>query len=180
MELGKDIKCVLFDVEAIAARVKELGREISRDFKGEQVVMICILNGACPFFTDLIRAIDLDVRIDFITASSYGNATESSGIVQISRDLRTNIEGKNVIVVEDIIDTGITLCFLSKLLSARNPKSISICTLLNKEARREKVVNVQYSGFPIADEFVVGYGLDYNEKYRNLPYVGVLKEEKYL
>lgn len=168
---------VMITEEEIRSRVKKLGEEITRDFTGEPLLAICVLKGACVFLSDLIRAIGVDTSIDFMAVSSYGSATQSSGVVRILKDLDTSIEGKNVLIVEDIIDSGLTLHYLRDYLMARNPKTLKICTLLDKPERREAEISADYTGFTIENKFIVGYGLDYNEKYRNLPYITSLVEK---
>ena len=172
---------VLISKEKIADRVKELAKEINKEFDGEEVVLIGLLRGSVIFLSDLAREIDLDAKIDFMIVSSYGNTMESSREVKIIKDLEEYIEGKNVIIVEDIIDTGYTLQKVVETLKLRNPKELRICTLLDKPERREVEIAVDYVGFQIPDEFVVGYGIDYAQKHRNLPYVGMvvkIEEEK--
>lgn len=176
---GKEIEKVLITKEEIAKRVKELGAQISKDFAGEEITLVCTLRGASIFFADLVREIDLDAELDFISASSYGVGTKSSGEVKLIKDLSAPINGKNVIIVEDIIDTGITLSYLTKMLKARSPKTLKVCALLDKHARREVEFEGDYIGFEIENEFVVGYGLDYNEKMRTLKDVCVLAPEVY-
>ena len=176
---GKEIEKVLITKEEIAKRVKELGAQISKDFAGEEITLVCTLRGASIFFADLVREIDLDAELDFISASSYGAGTKSSGEVKLIKDLSAPINGKNVIIVEDIIDTGITLSYLTKMLKARSPKTLKVCALLDKHARREVEFEGAYIGFEIENEFVVGYGLDYNEKMRTLKDVCVLAPEVY-
>lgn len=176
---GKEIEKVLITKEEIAKRVKELGAQISKDFAGEEITLVCTLRGASIFFADLVREIDLDAELDFISASSYGAGTKSSGEVKLIKDLSAPINGKNVIIVEDIIDTGITLSYLTKMLKARSPKKLKVCALLDKHARREVEFEGDYIGFEIENEFVVGYGLDYNEKMRTLKDVCVLAPEVY-
>lgn len=176
---GKEIEKVLITKEEIAKRVKELGAQISKDFAGEEITFVCTLRGASIFFADLVREIDLDAELDFISASSYGAGTKSSGEVKLIKDLSAPINGKNVIIVEDIIDTGITLSYLTKMLKARSPKTLKVCALLDKRARREVEFEGDYIGFEIENEFVVGYGLDYNEKMRTLKDVCVLAPEVY-
>lgn len=176
---GKEIEKVLITKEEIAKRVKELGAQISKDFAGEEITLVCTLRGASIFFADLVREIDLDAKLDFISASSYGAGTKSSGEVKLIKDLSAPINGKNVIIVEDIIDTGITLSYLTKMLKARSPKTLKVCALLDKHARREVEFEGDYIGFEIDNEFVVGYGLDYNEKMRTLKDVCVLAPEVY-
>ncbi|NLL71940.1 MAG: hypoxanthine phosphoribosyltransferase [Clostridiales bacterium] len=175
----QDVETILFDQDVLAKRIEEMGKEISKDYAGEEVVLVGILKGASVFMSDLIRQISLPAYIDYMVVSSYGNSAETSGVVRIIKDLEDNIEGKNIIIVEDIIDTGLTLAYLSKNLLSRNPKSLKICTLLDKPVRREKEINVDYKGFDVPDEFIVGYGIDYAEKYRNLPFIGILKREVY-
>ncbi|HHT98150.1 MAG TPA: hypoxanthine phosphoribosyltransferase [Clostridiales bacterium] len=177
--MKKDIEKILLDEKTLAKRIKELGQEISNDFMGEEIIMIGILKGSSIFLADLARQIDIPVYMDYMVVSSYGNSAQTSGVVRIIKDLEENIDGKNIIIVEDIIDTGLTLSYLRKSLMARNPKSIKICTLLDKPARREAEMVIDYKGFEVPDEFIIGYGIDYAEKYRNLPYVGILKREVY-
>ena len=176
---GKEIKKILVSREEIAKRVAELGKQISEDYKGESVTLVCTLRGASIFFADLVRGIEGDVEIDFIAVSSYGAGTKSSGEVKMIKDLSEPIKDKNVIIVEDIIDTGITLCYLKKLLLARAPKSLKVCSLLDKPSRRQVDFKGDYIGFEIENEFVVGYGLDYGEKMRNFKDVCVLAPEVY-
>jgi hypoxanthine phosphoribosyltransferase len=166
----------LLTEEEIKLKVKELGQKIESDFKGEDLLVVGILKGACVFVSDLIRNINLDVNMDFMSVSSYGKATQSSGTVKILKDLDVDIEGKNVLIVEDIIDTGLTLKNLFETLKTRNPKSLKLCTLLDKPERRTVDIDVDYIGFVIPDKFIVGYGIDYAEKYRNLPYIGIVGE----
>ena len=170
---------LLITRDQIAVRVKEMGAEITRDFEGKDLTVICILKGAVVFFVDLIREIDLPMTMDFMAISSYGSATKSSGVVQITRDLQRDISGRNIIIVEDILDSGNTLAFLKNYLMTKGAASITIATLLDKPARREKPIKADYVGFVVPDEFVVGYGLDYAQQYRNMPYIGVLKPEVY-
>ena len=168
---------VLITEEEISKRVAEIGAEITKKFQGESVYVVCILRGSLFFTTELAKNIDLPMEIDFMTVSSYGAETVSSGVVNVKQDLSRSIEGENVIVVEDIIDTGNTLSRLLQLLKSRNPKSITLCTLLDKPARRVvQDVKVDYTGFEIPDKFVVGYGLDWDQKYRNLPFIGHVEE----
>lgn len=176
---GKEIKKILIERQDIAKRVSELGKQISNDYKGESVTLVCTLRGASIFFADLVREIEGDVVIDFIAVSSYGSGTSSSGEVKMIKDLSEPIKDKNVIIVEDIIDTGITLCYLKKLLLARSPKSLKVCSLLDKPSRRKVDFKGDYIGFEIENEFVVGYGLDYDEKMRNFKDVCVLAPEVY-
>lgn len=165
---------VLFDEEKIVSRVKELGKQISEDYKDKEVTIICILKGASFFACELAKRITVPVYFDFMKVSSYGNETESSGVVKIVQDLDEPIRGKNVIVVEDIIDSGRTMHYLFDILRSRGPESVKLCALLDKPDRRVTEVDIDYTGFVIPDEFVVGYGLDYAQKYRNLPYIGVV------
>lgn len=165
---------VMLPEEKVNQRIAELGEEISREFEGEPVHLICILKGSVFFTCELAKRITVPVTMDFMTVSSYGSGTTSSGNVKIKKDLDENIAGKNVVVIEDIIDTGRTLACLLGILKERNPKKLKLCTLLDKPDRRIADVSVDYTGFVIPDEFVVGYGLDYDQRYRNLPYVGVL------
>ena len=169
------IKSVLIPESDVKKRVSELAREISRDYKGETVTLICILSGASIFFADLVRELDLDVRFEFMSVSSYGGGTVTSGEVKILKDVNHPIAGKHVIIVEDIIDSGCTLSFLKRILEQREPKSIRICTILDKPSRRKVDFKGDYVGFEIPDEFVIGYGLDYDGKYRNLKDVCVLE-----
>lgn len=173
--MAENIK-VLISEEEIDARIKQLGEEISKAYAGKEIHLICILKGGAFFMTELSKHITVPVSIDFMSVSSYGDATVSSGRVKIVKDLDESIQGRDVIVVEDIIDSGRTLSYLMDLLKNRLPASIEICTLLDKPERREVEVEVEYSGFQIPDEFVVGYGLDYMQKYRNLPFVGVVEQ----
>ncbi|MGD0841789.1 MAG: hypoxanthine phosphoribosyltransferase [Candidatus Acidiferrales bacterium] len=171
---GKEHLRVLLRRSAVQRRVREMGKEISRDFKGQRVHLIGVLKGASIFLADLIRQIRVEVSLDFMAVSSYGEGRQTSGQVRLTKDLDTSIEGRNVIVVEDILDTGLTLSYLLRVLQQRKPKSLAIATLLDKPSRRIKDVKAQYVGFEIPNEFVVGYGLDYAERYRNLKDVCVL------
>lgn len=178
--LEKDIERVLVTEEELAEAVKRLGEAITRDYQGKEILVVGILRGASLFMADVIRQIDCYLEIDFMDVSSYGTATESSGEVKIIKDLDTSVEGKHVLIVEDIIDTGRTLQYLINLLKVRKAASIKICSLLDKPSRRIMTdVVVDYVGVKVPNEFVVGYGLDYEQKYRNLPYIGVLKESIY-
>ena len=165
----------LISAEDVAAKIARMGEQISKDYEGESVYLLCILKGGVFFTTELAKHITVPVNIDFMSVSSYGGETVSSGIVRIVKDLDTPIEGKNVLIAEDIIDTGRTLAYLMEHLKQRKPKSLKLCTLLDKPDRRVSDVKVDYTGFEIPDEFVVGYGLDYDQRYRNLPYVGVIE-----
>ncbi len=176
-----DLESILFTKEQLQTRIKELARTIEKDYEaGEEVVMICILRGASVFFCDLVRELNLDVRFEFMSVSSYGSGTTSSGEVRIIKDINLPLCGKNVIIVEDIIDSGNTLAYLKRLLSQRSPKSLRICALLDKPSRRKAEIEGDYTGFTVEDQFLVGYGLDYAEKYRNLQEIGVLKREIYM
>ncbi len=177
--LKNDVMEVLFTAEQIQQRVKELGKEIEDEYRGHAMLVIAVLKGANMFLGDLIRYIDLPMEVDFIAASSYGNTTESSGVVRILKDLDYPIEGKHVLLIEDLIDTGLTLHYLAENLKSRGPASFRICTLLDKPERRKIDIRVDYTGFDIPDEFIVGYGIDYSQRYRNLPYVATLKPEIY-
>ena len=179
-ELYRDLDRILLKREEIAVKVRELGEQITRDYAGKKPVLVCILKGASVFFTDLIREIDLPLTLDFMAISSYGSATKTSGVVRILKDLDNDILGKDVIVVEDIVDSGITLSYLTKILVQRGAKSLRIAALLDKPARRKvKDLIVDYRCFDIPDAFVVGYGLDYDQTYRNLPDIGVLSPRIY-
>ncbi len=172
---GESVGPVLLDTQTIQKRVRELGAWIAEDYRGKKPLLIGILKGASIFHADLVRAIDLELSFDFIAVASYGDLTKSSGEVRILKDLDESVEGKDVLVVEDIVDTGLTLQYLLQSLRARNPESVKIVTLLSKPSRREIEVPVDYVGFEIPDEFVVGYGLDYNQRYRNLPEIRTLQ-----
>ncbi len=174
-----DIEEVLFSQEQIAEIVQDLGQRISKDYEGKNLVLVSVLKGSLPFMADLMRAITIPCTIDFLSVSSYGSGTVTSGEVRIMKDLDGSLEGKDLLIVEDILDSGVTLSFLLKTLSARNPASIRLCTFLDKPERRRVDVHAEYIGASVPDAFIVGYGLDYAEKYRNLPYVGVLKPEIY-
>ena len=167
----------LLGADVLAARIRELGAEISRDYVGRDLLLICVLKGAIFFLADLMRAIDLPLELDFMAISSYGAATDASGVVRILKDLDASIADRDVLIVEDIIDSGLTLSYLVRTLEARRPASLEICALLTKPSRRQMEVPVRYVGFEIPDRFVIGYGLDYAERYRNLPYLGVLADE---
>jgi hypoxanthine phosphoribosyltransferase len=175
-QLDAAIGEILIDEETLAARVAELGAEVSVDYEGRDLLLIGVLKGAVFFMADLMRHLTVACEVDFMAISSYGDATDSSGIVRILKDLDINIEGRDVLVVEDIIDSGLTLSYLMRNLESREPASLEVCALLTKPTRREIDVPVRYVGFEIPNKFVVGYGLDFAERYRNLPYVGVLDE----
>ena len=178
MSMHDDVKTVLVSEEQLKAKVAELGAQISRDYAGKNLVLVSILKGSVVFMADLMRAVTIPCSIDFMVVSSYGGSnTTSSGLVKIIKDLDGDLSGKDVLIVEDILDTGVTLSNLVPMLTMRN--SVKICTILDKPSRRKADIQPDYEGFRVPDEFVVGYGLDYAEKYRNLPYVGVLKPEIY-
>ena len=179
MSLNDDILKVLYSEEELKAKCAEMGAQITRDYAGKNLLLVTVLKGAVVYFTDLMRAIDLPCTIDFMIVSSYGSGVKTSGVVKIVKDLDTDLTGKDLLIVEDILDTGLTLSYLKGMLAARNPASIRIATLLDKPDRRKADIQADYIGYRVPDEFVVGYGLDYDEKYRNLPYVGVLKPEIY-
>src|SRR4051794_41781914 len=166
----------LVDEESLQARIAELGEDISRDYRGREPLLVGVLKGAVFFMADLVREITIPCEIDFMAVSSYGSGTDSSGVVRILKDLDANIEGRHVVIVEDIVDSGLTLSYLVRNLEARQPASLEVCALLTKPERREIDVPVRYTGFEIPNRFVIGYGLDFAERYRNLPYVGVLDE----
>jgi len=173
-ELTRGVSKVLIDEDAVRARVAELGSEISADYATKDLVLVGVLKGAVFFMADLMRNLTIPCEVDFMAISSYGASTDSSGVVRILKDLDISIEGRDVLVVEDIIDSGLTLSYLTRNLESRNPASLEICALLTKPDRREIDVDVRYTGFEIPNEFVIGYGLDFGERYRNLPYVAVL------
>lgn len=174
-----DIKEVLLSEEEIKDIVTDLGRQITEDYRGKNLVLVSVLKGSVVFMADLMRAIEIPCSIDFMVVSSYGSSTESSGVVKIIKDLDADLRGVDLLIVEDILDTGRTLSSLIKILKMRNPSSVKICTFLDKPERRLADISADYVGACVPDEFVVGYGLDYNERYRNLPYVGVVKPEVY-
>ncbi len=177
--MKNDIKKVLLDEVTLAKRIKEMGEEISKDYAGKEIIVIGILKGSVVFVADLVREITLPVSFDFMAVSSYGARTTTTGTVRILKDLDYDIEGKHVLIVEDIIDSGVTLSYLIEHLAGRKPASLKLCTLLSKPERRKVEVAVDYTGFTVPDAFLVGFGLDYAEKYRNLPFIGILKEEVY-
>ena len=177
--MHEDISEILITEEEILARVAALGEQITRDYQGKNVLLLGTLKGAVPFIADLARAVPLPVEIDYMAISSYGNSTQSSGVVRILKDLEGPIDQKHVLIVEDIIDSGMTLHYLMEVLRQRRPLSLRVCTLLDKGRERVKSVKVDYRGFQIPDRFVVGYGLDYAQRYRNLPYIGILKPSVY-
>ncbi|MGI6177047.1 MAG: hypoxanthine phosphoribosyltransferase [Eubacterium sp.] len=166
---------ILYTEEDIRKRAKELGKQITKDYEGEELVILCTLKGAFLWMADLTKNIDLDTQIDFISASSYGSGTSTSGVVKVTKDVNMDLFNKNVLIVEDIVDTGTTLKFLKSYLEERNPKSVRICTMLDKPSRRIADIKPDYTGFTVDDIFIVGYGLDYDQKYRNLPYISFLE-----
>jgi len=175
--LMQDIKTVLFDEETIARRIRELGQQITDDYRGKDLMLLCVLKGSLFFTADLMRHISIPMTIDFIASSSYGESTRTSGVVRILKDLEEPIENRHVLIVEDIVDTGLTLGYLIRTLKLRKPQSIRTCTLLDKPVRRILEVPVDYRGFEVADHFVVGFGLDFAGRYRTLPSICVLKDE---
>jgi len=177
--MQNDIESVLYSEEQLQTRVRELGEAISRDFAGKEPLFVGVLKGSFIFMADLMRYVDLKCSVDFMAVSSYGNKSVTTGAVKINKDLSADIEGRDVIMVEDILDSGLTLNYLKQYLSVRKPASISLVTLLDKPARRKAPVQADYAGFEVPDAFVVGYGLDYAEKYRNLPYIGILRPTVY-
>lgn len=174
-----DIQEVLYSEEQISQKVKELGEQLTVDFAGKNPLVICVLKGAFVFMSDLVKEIKIPLEIDFMAVSSYGQSTVSSGVVRILKDLDASVENRDVLIVEDIIDSGLTLSYLIDVLHHRNAKSVTVCTLFDKPARRKVDLAPHYKGYTLPDEFVVGYGLDYAEKYRNLPFIGILKPEVY-
>ena len=174
-----DLEKILITEQELQKRVREIGEQISADYAGKEILVVGILKGAAVFLADLVRYVSGSVYFDFMAVSSYGAGSASSGVVRILKDLDRPIEGRHVIIVEDIVDTGLTLNYLVQSLQSRNPASLKVCTLLDKPERRVAPVKVDYNGFAIPDQFVVGYGLDYNERYRNFPYIGVLKRSVY-
>ena len=178
-DIKDDVKKVLYSEEQLAKRVKEMAEEISKDYAGKDLLVVGILKGSVLFTSDLIKNISIPCEIDFMAVSSYGNGTKTSGAVKIIKDLDRNIEGYDLLIVEDILDSGKTLSYIQDILSARKPNSIRICTLFDKPDRRQVDLTAEYIGTEVPDEFIVGYGLDYAEKYRNLPFVGILKEYVY-
>jgi len=180
MDMKDDILEVLVSTDEIQKRTAELGQQIGHDYQGRNPLMICILRGAVVFLSDLMRAVPIHVTVDFMGISSYGGTNmDSTGVIKITRDVDTNVAHRDVIVVEDIVDTGLTMRALVDLLNTRAPRSVEICTLLSKPQRRKVDVEIKYCGFEVPNKFVIGYGLDYDENYRNLPFVGVLKPEIY-
>lgn len=177
--MENDVSKILISEKEIQEKIQELGAQISEDYKGKKLLLVSVLKGSVLVMADLMRAISIPVRIDFMSVSSYGNAVKTSGVVKIIKDLDIDISGYDVLIVEDILDSGMTLSYLTQILAKRNPNSIKVLTLLDKPERRQVEVPIDYVGFEVPDEFVIGYGLDYDEKYRNLPYIGILKPEVY-
>lgn len=177
--MHRDVEKILFSEEEIAKRINELGQIITEDYKGTELIVVGILKGANIFMSDLVRKIQTKLEMDFMVVSSYGNSSKTSGVVRILKDLDLDVENKNVLIVEDIIDTGLTLTYLKEYLINRKAESVKICTLLNKTCRRQSEVPIDYVGYEVPDEFIIGYGIDYAEHYRNLPYIAALKREVY-
>lgn len=177
--MQQDVLRVLLSEEEIRAKCKEMGARISQEYKGKNLMLVTVLKGAVVFLADLMRAIEVPAEIDFMVVSSYGSGVKSSGVVKIVKDLDVPLAGKDLLIVEDILDSGLTLSYIKELLASRGPASIRIATLLDKPSRRKVDLVADYIGFSVPDEFVIGYGLDYDEKYRNLPYIGILKPEVY-
>ena len=177
--MKEDVLRVLLSEDEIREKVRELGGKITADYKNSNLMLVTVLKGAVVFLADLMRQIDVPAEIDFMVVSSYGSGVKSSGVVKIVKDLDVPLAGKDILIVEDILDSGLTLSYIKELLESRGPRSIRIATLLDKPSRRKVDLQADYIGFSVPDEFVIGYGLDYDEKYRNLPYVGVLKPEIY-
>lgn len=177
--MQEDVLRVLFTEEELRAKVKEMGRQITEDYRGRNLMLVTVLKGAVVYMADLMRAIDVPAEIDFMVVSSYGSGVKSSGVVKIVKDLDVPLADKDILIVEDILDSGLTLSYIKKILQDRGPRSIKIATLLDKPSRRKVDLMADYIGFSVPDEFVIGYGLDYDEKYRNLPYIGILKPEVY-
>ena len=179
LKVKNDIKEVLLTESDLANKISQIGKSISKDYEGRELILIGVLKGSVMFMSDLMKKIEIPCSMDFMAVSSYGNSTKSTGVVRILKDLDFEIEGKDVLIVEDIIDTGVTLKYLVEYLKARKPNSLEICSLLNKQDRRKVDISAKYIGFEVPDFFLVGFGLDYAEKYRNLPFIGILKEEIY-
>lgn len=177
--MKNDVLKVLLTEEQIHERVAELGAQIAKDYADKNLLLVSVLKGSVAFMADLMRAIDIPLAIDFMAVSSYGSGVKTSGVVKIIKDLEIDLTGRDLLIVEDILDSGMTLNYIIDMLGTRNPNSVRICTLLDKPERHQVDVPVEYIGFTVPDEFVIGYGLDYDERYRNLPYIGVLKPEVY-
>jgi hypoxanthine phosphoribosyltransferase len=178
-KINKDLSSILFDEKTIRKRIKELGKQLSEVYKDKNPILVCVLSSAFVFLSDLMRNMSIPVEIDFMSVSSYGNNSTSSGNITIRKDISKDLTNRDVIIVEDIADTGWSLSFIKEHLAKHNPNSVIICALLNKELARKTKIKIDYFGFEVGNQFIVGYGLDYAEKYRNLPYIGVLKEEIY-
>ncbi|MCD6176835.1 MAG: hypoxanthine phosphoribosyltransferase [Candidatus Cloacimonetes bacterium] len=178
--MRNDIEKILKTETEIQEKIKQLGRQISKDYEGKNPIMICILKGGIVFLSDLVRSISIKVELDFMSLSSYGDSTQSSGVVRIKKDIDADISNRDVIIVEDIVDSGLTLKYINDYFKQHNPASVKICTLLDKPKAHKIEINIDYVGFEVGNEFVVGYGLDYAQRYRNLPYIGILKKEIYL
>lgn len=178
--IHQDVERILFTEEDLKKRIQEMGAQITADHQGESLLVISVLRGAAIFMADLVREIELPLEMDYMAISSYGNGAKSSGVVRILKDLTSSVENRHVLIAEDILDSGLTLSYLMKNLSSRNPKSIEVATLLRKKTLQQADIDCRYIGFECPDEFIVGYGLDYAERYRNLPYIGVLKPEIYV
>lgn len=178
--MHEDVQKVLITREQIAERVAQMGTQIAADYQGEPLLVVSVLKGAAIFMADLVRAIDAPVEMDFMAVSSYGSSHESSGVVRVIKDLNAPVEGRHVLIAEDVLDSGLTLNYVVKMLRSRNPKSVEVAAFLVKEGAQKAPVECKYTGFACPDEFLVGYGLDYAERYRNLPYVGVLDPKVYL
>lgn len=177
--MQSDVEKVLISEEELMEKVNQLGAQITTDYKGKDLVVVGILKGSNIFMSDLVRKINLPLEMDYMVVSSYGSSTESSGVVRILKDLEHSIEGKDVLIIEDIVDTGLTLAYIKEILTGRGPSSVKICTLLDKPIRRKKDIQIDYLGFEVPDEFIIGYGIDYAEQYRNLPFIGALKRSVY-
>ena len=177
--MKEDVLRVLLSEDEIREKVRELGGKITADYKNSNLMLVTVLKGAVVFLADLMRQIDVPAEVDFMVVSSYGSGVKSSGVVKIVKDLDVPLAGKDILIVEDILDSGLTLSYIKELLESRGPRSIRIATLLDKPSRRKVDLQADYIGFSVPDEFVIGYGLDYDEKYRNLPYIGILKPEVY-
>ena len=177
--IEKDVKSILYTEEQLAAKVKEMGKQIAKDYEGKNLMLISVLKGSVIFMADLMRAIDAPLTIDFMAVSSYGSGTKTTGAVNILKDIDKDLSGFDVLIVEDILDSGVTLSYLTKHLMNKGAKSLKIATLLDKKERRKAPIHADYYCFDVPDEFIVGYGLDYDQKYRNLPYIGILDPEVY-
>lgn len=177
--MKNDIKEIVMTAEEIHSKISEMGARISRDYAGKNPIIICILKGSAIFTADLARAIDIPVELDFMALSSYGSSTVSSGVVRIKKDIDADVSGRDIIIVEDIVDSGLTLKYINEYFQQHNPASVAICALLDKPNAHQTDLKIDYVGFEVGNDFVVGYGLDFNQKYRNLPYIGILKEEIY-